>query len=111
MTKAKKQIMLQHMTGETDVDVLSTYLTLAENIVLNKAFPYGDGSEEMPEKYETVQVEIASEGQRAKSATSKTVCPDTTRMATFPLPCFAGLPLWFPCFMRQVRMMNNEAAE
>ena len=60
MTKAKKQTMLQHMTGETDVDVLSTYLTLAENIVLNKAFPFGNGEEEMPEKYETVQVEIAA---------------------------------------------------
>lgn len=60
MTKTRKLTMLQHMTGETNEDVLSTYLTLAENVVLNKAFPYGDGSEEMPEKYETVQVEIAA---------------------------------------------------
>jgi len=60
MTKSKKLTMLTHMTGEVDEDVLSTYLTLAENVVLSKAYPFGNGSEELPEKYDAVHVEIAA---------------------------------------------------
>lgn len=39
MTDAEKQTMLQSMTGETDNDVLSTYLTLAKGVVVAKAYP------------------------------------------------------------------------
>lgn len=60
MTDADKLAMLISMTGETDENVLSTFLTLAKNVVLAKAYPYGDGIEEMPLKYDTVQVEIAA---------------------------------------------------
>jgi len=60
MTDADKLAMLISMTGETDENVLSTFLTLAKNVVLAKAYPYGDGTEEMPLKYDTVQVEIAA---------------------------------------------------
>ena len=60
MTDADKLAMLISMTGETDENVLSTFLTLAKNVVLAKAYPYGDGTEEMPSKYDTVQVEIAA---------------------------------------------------
>lgn len=59
MTDAEKQAMLTHMTEETDGGVLSTYLTLAKNAILARAFPYGDGTEELPAKYDTLQVEIA----------------------------------------------------
>ena len=60
MTDADKLNMLKNMTGETDSDVLSTYLTLAKNVVVTRAFPYGTGAEEVPAPYHTVQVEIAA---------------------------------------------------
>ena len=60
MTDADKLKMLEKMTGETDQDVLSTYLLLAKNVVVTKAYPYGTGEEEVPTPYHTVQVEIAA---------------------------------------------------
>lgn len=60
MTDTEKSTMLTNMTGETDNAVLSTYLTLAEGVVIRKAFPFGNGTEEMPAKYDRTQVEIAA---------------------------------------------------
>lgn len=60
MTDTEKLKMLESMTGETEQAVLSTYLTLAEGVVLRKAYPFGDGTEEMPAKYNRTQVEIAA---------------------------------------------------
>lgn len=60
MTDTEKQKMLESITGETEEAVLSTYLTLAKGVVLRKAYPFGDGTETVPTKYETVQVEIAA---------------------------------------------------
>lgn len=60
MTDETKLTMLRSMTGETDTDVLSTYLTLAKGIVIAKAYPYGTGEEEIPTPYHTTHVEIAA---------------------------------------------------
>lgn len=60
MTDKLKIAMLQTMTGETDINTLSVYLALAKNIVLAKAYPYAETLPEMPEKYDSVQVEIAA---------------------------------------------------
>ena len=60
MTDTEKKTMLENMTGESDSDILVTYLTMAEEIVINRRFPYGDGTETMPEKYGSTQVEIAA---------------------------------------------------
>ena len=60
MTDTEKLKMHESMTGETEEAVLSTYLTLAKGVVLRKAFPFGDGTETVPAKYDTVQVEIAA---------------------------------------------------
>lgn len=60
MTDNEKLKMLESITGETEEAVLSTYLTLAKGVVLRKAYPFGDGTETVPTKYETVQVEIAA---------------------------------------------------
>jgi len=73
MTDAEKLTMLTSMTGETENDVLSTFLTLAKNVVLAKAYPYGDGAEEMPLKYDTVQVEIAAYMLNKRGAEGETV--------------------------------------
>ena len=60
MTDAEKIAMLTTITGETDNDALTSYLFLAGQIILRKAYPYGDGSEEMPSKYDGLQIEIAA---------------------------------------------------
>ena len=73
MSEDEKKVMLTAMTGETDDDVLYTYLTLARNIVLQKAFPYGDGTEEFPGKYDAVQVEIAAYMMNKRGAEGEVV--------------------------------------
>ena len=60
MTDIQKRTMLEAITGETEEAVLSAYLTLAEGVVIRKAFPFGDGKESMPSKYDRTQVEIAA---------------------------------------------------
>lgn len=59
MTENEQLRTLEHLTGETETDILSTYLSLAKSIVLTKAYPYGNGEEELPAKYEGVMLEIA----------------------------------------------------
>lgn len=62
MTYDDKLTMLERMTDETEQGVLSTYLLLAEQIVLSKAYPFDDIEcpAEMPARYDGVQVEIAA---------------------------------------------------
>lgn len=59
MTTDMKLKMLKSMTDEEDKDVLSTYLSLAEKVVLQKAYPYENVSK-VPMKYDAVHVEIAA---------------------------------------------------
>lgn len=59
MSINEKLTMLECMTGETDDDVLLTYLNLAKEIVVSKAYPFRDKIE-VPEKYDGVHVEIAA---------------------------------------------------
>lgn len=60
MEKVEKLTMLKEMTGEQDETMLSTYLTIAGNKILRRAFPYDDTQTEVPAKYEINQVEIAA---------------------------------------------------
>lgn len=59
MTNDEKLVILKRITGETDDEVLSTYLSLAAGVVLTHAYPYG-GVEEVPVQYDNVQIEIAA---------------------------------------------------
>ena len=61
MTGQEMTTMLQGMVGEEDQVVLSTYLTLAEDAILTRLYPYAKDDEEhvVPKKYHTLQVEIA----------------------------------------------------
>ena len=59
MTNDEKLVILKRITGETDDEVLSTYLSLAAGVVLTHAYPYG-GFEEVPAQYDNVQIEIAA---------------------------------------------------
>ena len=62
MTSEEKLTALRAMVGDSDTDsVLSTFLTLAGNKILTKAYPYEDISDkEVPTQYEYLQVEIAA---------------------------------------------------
>lgn len=42
----------------TDEQILS-YLTNAERMIINVVYPYGDGDEEMPVRYEREQIQLA----------------------------------------------------
>jgi hypothetical protein len=62
MTDAEKLAILKQMldTGDdTSDDIANTYLAAAEKAVINIAFPFGDGTEDMPAKYDYEQIEIA----------------------------------------------------
>lgn len=60
MTQVQKTAMLKAMTDERDEEVLSTYLTLAGNKVVRRAYPYDPTQTEVPAQYASVQVEIAA---------------------------------------------------
>jgi hypothetical protein len=59
MTSDDKLTALRAMSGETDEGILSTYLRLAAEIVLNKAYPYNPEVTEVPARYDFVQIEVA----------------------------------------------------
>lgn len=59
MTDAEKLTMVKTMTGETDEEVVSAYLSLAGNKVCRKAYPFDPTVTEVPDQYAHVQVEIA----------------------------------------------------
>ena len=61
MTDAEKLAMLRVMVGESDSDeLLSTYLTIAAQKILNRAYPYDDTVTDVSEKYHVLQCEIAA---------------------------------------------------
>ena len=60
MTDAEKLSMLKTMTGEKDEDVLSTYLSIAGNKVLKRAYPFDTTVTKVPDQYAYNQVEIAA---------------------------------------------------
>lgn len=61
MTQDEKLTALKAMVGDSDSDaVLLTYLALAGNKIITKAYPYNPEVEEVPKQYEYLQVEIAA---------------------------------------------------
>lgn len=60
MTDTEKLAVLKQMiTGSYSDEVLSAYLTLAGQKVLNKAYPYDNSVTTVPERYESNQIQIA----------------------------------------------------
>lgn len=60
MTQVEKIEALKAMVGSSDTDeVLSTYLNIAGNKIISKAFPFDSSVTEVPEPYSYLQVEIA----------------------------------------------------
>ena len=60
MTDTEKLTMLKAMTGEKDENVLSTYLSIAGNKVLKRAYPFDNTVTVVPDRYAYNQVEIAA---------------------------------------------------
>lgn len=60
MTNAEMQTKLTAMTGEQSTEVLSTYLEIAGQKILRKAYPYDDTQTEVPAKYHYTQLEVAA---------------------------------------------------
>ena len=63
MTDVEKLAILRKMLDDSDTtsdDTANTYLAAAEKAVINLAYPFGDGTEEMPSKYDYEQIEIAA---------------------------------------------------
>jgi len=61
MTNEEKLTALKGMVGNSDSDAtLSAYLTLAGKKIITKAYPYEDEVDEVPAKYEYLQLEIAA---------------------------------------------------
>lgn len=60
-----KLILLRTMVGQSDSEnwtdeVLLTYLDIAGQIIIRRAFPFKDNVTEVPHKYNTLQCEIAT---------------------------------------------------
>lgn len=61
MTQDEKLSVLKVMVGISDTDeVLSTYLNIAGNKILAKAYPYNPEITEVPIQYSYLQVEISA---------------------------------------------------
>ena len=65
MTKNQMIEMTRVFAGETDEDslkdeVISTYLTLAGQKIIARAYPYDHSVTEVPARYEILQCEIAA---------------------------------------------------
>lgn len=61
MTDTEKLTYLRAMVGGSDTDeVLSTYLVVAGKKIIARAYPYDDTVTEVPDKYNTLQCEIAA---------------------------------------------------
>lgn len=60
MTDTEKLAMLKAMTGEKDESVFSTYLSIAGNKILKRAYPFNSTVTVVPDRYAYNQVEIAA---------------------------------------------------
>ena len=61
MTHEEKLQLLKAMVGESDnEEVLLTYLKIAGQKIINRAYPYGTDETEVPPRYAFLQCEIAA---------------------------------------------------
>lgn len=61
MTTADMKARLALMTGESDDEILSAYLTIAGDRIIERVYPFGHGEYlDVPAKYLSTQLEVAS---------------------------------------------------
>lgn len=86
MTDVEKLAILRKMLDDSDTtsdDTANTYLAAAEKAVINLAYPFGDGTEEMPEKYDYEQIEIAAYMLNKRGAEGETAHTEGGTSRTF----------------------------
>lgn len=59
MTEEVMKARLSALTGETDNDILLTFLDIAAEKVLSKCYPYRHDKKDVPDRYHSTQLEIA----------------------------------------------------
>jgi hypothetical protein len=79
---AKLRLMLDEGDDTSDA-IANAYLEAAEKAVINIAFPYGNGTEVMPEKYEYEQIEIAAYMLNKRGAEGETAHTEGGTSRTF----------------------------
>ena len=65
MNDSQKKQMLQTLTGKSDDNLLSTYLTIAKGKIQDRLYPFAEADYDdeiyaIPEKYDMIHVEIAA---------------------------------------------------
>lgn len=60
MTEQEKIAYVHQMVDEEDAAVLSTYLTIANQAIVNAEYPYDDTKTDCSERYHPLQCEIAA---------------------------------------------------
>ena len=61
MSQTEKLQLLKAMVSESDTEeVLLTYLKIAGQKIINRAYPYGTDETEVPTRYDFLQCEIAA---------------------------------------------------
>ena len=107
MTRYEKLHNLAILVEDSDAnqELLSIYLDIAKTIILNKAFPFGNQPEDVPSKYENIQLNVAcylynkrgAEGEvvHNENGISRTYesadVPDSMLSGITP---YAGVPSW-----------------
>ena len=97
MTDQEKLELLKAMIGDSTESniVLSTYLKIAGDKIVNKAYPYNNDITEVPKQYEILQCEIATylinkrgaEGQTSHSENGITRSYENADIPTSMLSC------------------------
>ena len=59
MTKEVMKARLSALTGETDDNILLTFLDIAGEKILEKCYPYRHDKREVPARYHSTQLELA----------------------------------------------------
>lgn len=59
MTKEVMKARLSALTGETDDNLLLTFLDIAADKILEKCYPYRHDKRDVPARYHNTQLEIA----------------------------------------------------
>lgn len=73
MTREDLETKLSVITGETDDDVLLTYLDIAAQKIIERCYPFDTSKNEVPEKYQMTQLEIAVYLLNKRGAEGETV--------------------------------------
>lgn len=103
MTKDEKIERIIAMLGEDacDTEVLSVYLDLAKEKILNKRYPFGTELTEVETRYENLQCELAialfnqrgGEGENSHSENGVSRNYRTVAQILEEIPSYVGLPL------------------